>query len=390
MMRWVRKGNLIAGLVAAVLLSVFLAIFKDPMLKWGFKKAARAAAGAKVDIGSVETSLLHGRLVLSRVAVADKSEPMKNLFSLEEASFRFSPWTALRAKIVMPEATISGLRFGTARKKSGAVSGNAGAPSALERSIAEDLGSEDALLDGDSLSHHLLGPLTARNLTPALYWISWIRRHMAISAPAAMRLAEASPGRFGVNVEFPLQDSTPQFLLERAAIFGAVDQGGGLPLKGSVTGINSNPPLYGRPTFLSLAAGIPGKGPALDLQGFLDQTKKPQTAEVSLHASGMDLAGLRLGDSKLGALILRGTALANATLRISGDAWKGAIMIQAEDVALEPTVGLTGPSAQRAASALTRAKKFSSVISFEGTENGLHFHISSDLGQAVAREIQLQ
>jgi uncharacterized protein (TIGR03545 family) len=128
MMRWVRKGNLIAGLVAAVLLSAFLGIFKDPMLKWGFKKAARAAAGAKVDIGSVKTSLLHGRLVLSRVAIADKTEPMKNLVSFDTAQFQFSPSAALRAKIVFPEASVTGLRFGTPRKKSGLLTGKAGAP----------------------------------------------------------------------------------------------------------------------------------------------------------------------------------------------------------------------------------------------------------------------
>ncbi len=98
MMRWVRKGNIVAGLAAAVLLCAFLGIFKDPLLKWGFKKALRAAAGAKVDIGSVGTSLWRGRLVLSRVAVADKNEPMKNLFSFETAAFQFSPRAALRVR----------------------------------------------------------------------------------------------------------------------------------------------------------------------------------------------------------------------------------------------------------------------------------------------------
>lgn len=518
MNRWVRKGNIVAAGVAAVLLSIFLFFFMDPILKWGFKKAGRAAAGAKVDIASVKTSVFRGRLALRGVAVADKSEPMKNLFQFDEAVFEFSPKEALRAKIVIPKASITGLRFGTKRKKSGAIRGAAGKPSALERAVnkelagagslaldklgqaapakpeidpkklqslaaldqakgrlaelekkwkgkidpakyearvkalqekakairgggspaeiaksvktlqdiqkdsrqllqdidaqrgalktefdsvqeelkkAESLKSKDVngllaaaglpTLDSESLARHLLGPQAARKLSTALYWIAWARKHAAASSKD--KTAEPPERRRGVNVEFPLKDSTPQFLLEQAELAGAAPSplgGADMAISGAVGGVNSNPPLYGRPATLTLTGQTAGGGPSMDLRGLLDQTRKPDSAELSFHYAGLPVAGLELGDGQLGAQLEQGTARLSGTAKIIGGEWKGEVLAQVDGAKLLPKIGTSGPETRYVQAALSGIKRFSATITFEGKENDLHFHVASDLGQAVS------
>jgi uncharacterized protein (TIGR03545 family) len=138
-MIWLKKGALVRliGGCAVLWLLAFLAF--DPALKWGLQKAGRAAAGAKVDIASVDSKWLRGTLDVSGVAVADKNAPMKNVVEASRLVFIFDVGAALRGKGVVREASIEGLRFGTARATSGALP-NPPPPSKLELAIKEKLG----------------------------------------------------------------------------------------------------------------------------------------------------------------------------------------------------------------------------------------------------------
>lgn len=120
-MSWLKKGNLAALAVAAGLMALFLAVFLDPLLKRGLISAGQAAAKAKVEVGSLSTSLRRGELLITAVAVADKNEPMKNLLVLGEAKLAFKPSAALKGRAVITDAALTGLRFGTQRKTSGAL-----------------------------------------------------------------------------------------------------------------------------------------------------------------------------------------------------------------------------------------------------------------------------
>jgi hypothetical protein len=118
---WFKKGNFIALGAAAGLVGLFLCLFLDPLLKRGLISVAQSAAKAKVDVGTLSTSLRRGELVIRSVTVADKSEPMKNVVEFGEAKLAFKPSAALKGRLVIADAALTGLRFGTPRKTSGAL-----------------------------------------------------------------------------------------------------------------------------------------------------------------------------------------------------------------------------------------------------------------------------
>jgi uncharacterized protein (TIGR03545 family) len=499
---WIRKGNLYAVAGVFALLWAFCFFFLDGLLRWGLIKAAQAAAGAKVEVGSLRTKLRAGSLTIRAVAVADKNDPMKNLVEFEDAELAFLPGAALRGKVVIPTAALRGLRFGTPRKTSGALARSR--PSGLEKLInaqlapakqtfgadvskvkaaaaevdprklaslkgldeaqdklkktgdnlkgkinvaaidaqikalqqpvrspadaaraaqqaktllaqvqasrdavnselqgvqaklrqAEELRQKDVngllqaaglpSLDAESLTRHLLGPAVSKKIATATYWISWARKRGASQSDKAK--APPPRRRAGVDFEFPRAHAYPEFLLVKSDLSGRVAslfEGRDMDLEGVLAGVTSNPPLYGKPATLTLRGSVP-KGPAMQLQALLDQTKIPLGGELTLHYAGLPLAGLSLGDEKVGAAVRDGSARLDGTIRIAGDQWKGQVMIQADGVALAPQVSLAGPAAGYAAAALSSVRRFTATIGIEGKEDDLHFKLSSDLGQTLA------
>lgn len=137
-MSWVKKGPVLATVGAVLLLWAFVFFFFDPVLKRGLIAGGEAAAGAKVEIGSVRSKWLKGTLEIKGIAVADREAPMKNLVELSRVAFQLDTSAALRGKGVVREAALEGLRLGTARKTSGAIR-NPPPPSALSLAIQKQI-----------------------------------------------------------------------------------------------------------------------------------------------------------------------------------------------------------------------------------------------------------
>jgi len=116
--RWNAVGPL-AGIAAIV--SLLVAFFIDPVAKWAIRKGGESVFGARVDIDSVRVKVGKSALEIRGLAVADKSAPMSNLFELKEAAFDFQSLPLLEKKVIIDEASVAGLRFGTPRKTSGAL-----------------------------------------------------------------------------------------------------------------------------------------------------------------------------------------------------------------------------------------------------------------------------
>ncbi|MBI4375534.1 MAG: TIGR03545 family protein [Elusimicrobia bacterium] len=521
-MGWLKKGNLVATALALLLLFLFVALFLDPWLKWALIRAGQIAAGAKVEIAAVDLSLLRGRLSIESFAAANKSEPMKNLLEFERAVFQLDPSAGLRGKIVIPEASLSGLRFSTERKTSGALPASRRPPSFIEKAVqkefstlkesaignigkaknvaveldprqlaslksleesdsklsqtadrwkerlqaskiegeirqvqtriqelqkggnspaeiarkveltrqtqerirsllaevqsskkaldeefdlirggiqkAQDLKNKDLgqllsaaglpSLDPESLTRRLLGPAAYQKLSTALYWIDWARKK---NASPASRASQKPPRRRGVNFEFPLEKTFPDFLLAKASLSGTLNslfQGQDMRLEGTVSGATSNPPLYGKPLKISLRASSSGGGPSMGLEGLLDQTRPGGPTELSFSYKGLSLAGATLGDSELGAAVKKGVADLNGTIRVAGEDWKGQVLIQARAVSLQPRLKLEGQANRYAAAALGSVDRFSARVGFAGKPDDLSFSLSSDLGSAVAQGLQ--
>ncbi|MFQ5702960.1 MAG: hypothetical protein ACE5HT_02965 [Gemmatimonadales bacterium] len=94
-------------------------VFLDTLVERGIEDIGAEILGAKFDVESVDVDLTAGRVRLSGIAAANPDSPMRNLFEADElvADVRMAP--LLKKKVVIQEAALRGLRFGTARKTSG-------------------------------------------------------------------------------------------------------------------------------------------------------------------------------------------------------------------------------------------------------------------------------
>jgi len=114
-----RKSYIVPRLVLLALVWAFFFFAFDPLLKWGLIKGIEKGAKARVEIASLHTTLLHPSLKLTGFALADSKAEYTNLLEFSELSFSAEGAPLLEKKLVVDEASLSGLRFGAPRKTSG-------------------------------------------------------------------------------------------------------------------------------------------------------------------------------------------------------------------------------------------------------------------------------
>ncbi|MBI4244849.1 MAG: TIGR03545 family protein [Planctomycetes bacterium] len=117
-MRW---KAIIAVAVITLLISACNILFLDSTLKSAVVSLGQTVMGAKIEIDSLDTKFSDCSVTLKNVRVADKANPMTNLFEFEEAVFdaRFLP--LFEKKVVIDRATVKGIKMGTPRTTSGAL-----------------------------------------------------------------------------------------------------------------------------------------------------------------------------------------------------------------------------------------------------------------------------
>ena len=74
------KVSLIAVLVAAVL--VFNFAFKNRLLERALERGLEAVFSARAEVGELDFRIFSGRLFFAHLSVADKQQPLRNLFEL--------------------------------------------------------------------------------------------------------------------------------------------------------------------------------------------------------------------------------------------------------------------------------------------------------------------
>jgi uncharacterized protein (TIGR03545 family) len=117
----IRWKAVIPTLIFILLVALFIIFFLDSVVKWAIVKAGQGIFGARVDIASVDMNLRRSSLAVRGMQVADKADPWKNLFEFSEAIFDARSLPLLEKKVVIDQASIRGLKFGTKRKTSGAL-----------------------------------------------------------------------------------------------------------------------------------------------------------------------------------------------------------------------------------------------------------------------------
>ncbi len=133
--RW--KYAVPAAIVIGLLLAFYF-FFMDALLRRGLIMACELALGAKVEIASVDFKFSNLSLAVRGFAAANKEAPLTNLVEFESAKLAVKPLPLLSKKINIDEASVTGVRWGTARKTSGAL------PPAKQKSYAARLAPPDS------------------------------------------------------------------------------------------------------------------------------------------------------------------------------------------------------------------------------------------------------
>ena len=108
-------GILVAGL------ALFFTTLMDPLLEGLLERGLENVFEAKCDVNKFHLGLLRFRISMGSVTVANRDKPMTNLFETGRIELRLKPQAVLRGKVYIEELRADSLRFGTARKVSGAL-----------------------------------------------------------------------------------------------------------------------------------------------------------------------------------------------------------------------------------------------------------------------------
>lgn len=121
MKKWIRWQGLIAFVVVLALLLVFWFLLLGSLVEWAVERTGTAIVGARVDLDGANVTLSPLGASLSRLQVTDPEEPMRNSVEVQRIAFSLDGLNLLRRKVIVKEMSAEGIRFGTARRSSGAV-----------------------------------------------------------------------------------------------------------------------------------------------------------------------------------------------------------------------------------------------------------------------------
>lgn len=119
-----QKGRvkIVALLVTAALIagiSIFLALFKNVLVKKAVKAGCEAAFGAVCDIEDVSFKPFAGYLSITDIQIADKSSPWTNVIQIEKLTSDFDLTMLLQGKFIVEEMSVTGIQTGTERSSDG-------------------------------------------------------------------------------------------------------------------------------------------------------------------------------------------------------------------------------------------------------------------------------
>lgn len=146
--------------------------------------------------------------------------------------------------------------------------------------------------------------------------------------------------RGGQEITFPGRKTYPRFLIKKIAISGKGTPGSvmnGFYAKGTVTGITSEPPLYGLPLTVSVFAAAPNQA-ILELDGNLNHLTPAFQDQLNLKLKGLPLPQINLSDSDyLPAKLSSGKADIDATLEMTPDSLRLRAVLTGADLKADYT-----------------------------------------------------
>lgn len=96
--------------------------YVDLGLERAVEYAGAEIVGARVDVASADLQLARGRVIIRGLAAANPDAPMKNLVEASEIVAAIQVRPLLEKKVIIDTVAVRGVRFGTPRAESGALS----------------------------------------------------------------------------------------------------------------------------------------------------------------------------------------------------------------------------------------------------------------------------
>jgi uncharacterized protein (TIGR03545 family) len=207
-----------------------------------------------------------------------------DLAALNDARRAIDQLKRARARVTTLDRSVTG---GLAALRAGV----AGLDSAKQRDYARARGLlKLPSLDAPDIGAALFAPAAIAKFERALYWTRLAREYMP---PGLAPYPEAGPARArraGTTVRFPRERALPRFLLRTAALSFLVDPTAPRPktYAGRLTGLTSDPALYGRPTLFQASA------PAVTAGAMLDHVRSTPRDTAGATVQGVRLPALPL------------------------------------------------------------------------------------------------
>ena len=128
--RWKAIGPL---LLFFTILTVLVVIFAEPIAQDTTEEASTELLGTQVDVGKLDLYPREASVNLRRLQIADPFALKRNLLEADQIRLKLNPTALAEKKVVIERLSLSGMRFGTARKTAARpVKGNGFAPKVLQ------------------------------------------------------------------------------------------------------------------------------------------------------------------------------------------------------------------------------------------------------------------
>lgn len=254
---------------------------------------------------------------------------------------------------------------------------------ARKRDVAKIQTKLDILkLDPKEISESLLGPELLAKLDETARWLKWARQKAQaakVTKPERMR---------GVDVAFPLHERLPGLLVRKLYLSGEAEVGEEMmPFEGLLTGLTSDPAVYGKPTQLTLDAhGIA----AVHVAATIDYTTETPAHRVVATYSLPEPTETNLGDGdNLGLRVVAGRTQWRADVTLTGDALSGGLVLKQRDVAVDPYGGRTeDENVSRVLTAVASSiREIDAQVILGGTLQKPDWKLESNLGPQISEGV---
>lgn len=120
-MKWIRWWGFIVFLVIVGGITSVWMFLVDGIVKRQIEEQGTRAVGARVELDEADVTLFPAGLTLTRLQVTSPEEPMTNAIEIARVSMNLDAVQLLWRKVIVEEMAVTGVKFGTPRSSSGAI-----------------------------------------------------------------------------------------------------------------------------------------------------------------------------------------------------------------------------------------------------------------------------